>query len=263
MPRRTKALTADQVLAQIKRLERYLNNLRMVPATNVYRSKVILPLFSKALTLGRAICVLLENGFPAEAFGMSRTLVDIYLYVRYMSNKDSEARITAYVEYWARVHKEWGNILEKHYPQKKVKTPSFHGQAMKMAQKFASKHQWTGLGGQAKLMALEEDTVEKDEKGQPWKSEFDYDVIYFWTSHYVHATIIALTAHSSELGEVFRIRPRQRTERDLVGVASFNTLAFISRIIICGCRVMNHEQPERILEDMHKLMKKFATRKAR
>ena len=112
-------------------------------------------------------------------------------------------------------------------------------------------------------MALEEDTVEKDEKGQPWKSEFDYDVIYFWTSHYVHATIIALAAHSSELGEVFRIRPRQWTERDLAGVAAFNTLAFISRIIICGCRVMHHEQPERILEDMHKLMKRFATQKAR
>jgi len=64
---------------------------------------------------------------------MSRTLVDIYLYVRYMSNKDSEARITAYVQYWARVHKEWGNILAKHYPQKKVKLPSFHRQAMKAA----------------------------------------------------------------------------------------------------------------------------------
>src|SRR5260370_28688150 len=111
----------------------------MIRATNVYRSMVFLPLFSKGWTVGGAICVILENGFPAEAFGMSRTLVDIYLYVRYMSNKDSEARITTYVQYWARVHKEWGNILAKHYPHKKVKLPSFHRQAMKMAQKFASK----------------------------------------------------------------------------------------------------------------------------
>ena len=87
----------------------------------------------------RSACLLSQKkpesrfGTLNEAFGMSRTLVDIYLYVRYMSNKDSEARITAYVQYWARVHKEWGNILAKHYPQKKVKLPSFHRQAMKAA----------------------------------------------------------------------------------------------------------------------------------
>jgi hypothetical protein len=39
----------------------------MIPATQVYRAKVIVPLFSKALTLGRAICVLVDKGFPAEA----------------------------------------------------------------------------------------------------------------------------------------------------------------------------------------------------
>jgi hypothetical protein len=64
---RAKAPTARQVRAQIKRLENWINGLEMIPATQIYRSKVILPLFSKALTVGRALCVLVDKGFPAEA----------------------------------------------------------------------------------------------------------------------------------------------------------------------------------------------------
>jgi hypothetical protein len=132
---------------------------------------------------------------------------------------------------------------------------------MKIAAKFTSKHQWTGHGGQAKFMALEEDTREVDEHGKPFKSEFDYDVIYFWTSHYVHGTIIALDGHASEPGEVFRVGARRWIEKGRGSDALFNTLVFISKIIICGCRVMREEQPENILQDMNKLMKKFAVRR--
>jgi hypothetical protein len=233
----------------------------MIPATQVYRSKVILPLFSKALTVGRAICALVDEGFPAEAFGVSRTLVDIYFCVRYMSNKDTEARITTYVEYWARVHEEWGNIIAKYFPKTKLKHPSWHDEVIELAKKFRSKHQWTGHGGQARLMALEEDTRELDEEGKPFKSDFDYDVIYFSTSHYVHVTVIALEGHASERGEVFRVRARQWIDQRRGDEALFNTLGFLSRIIICGCRVMREEQPEEILHDMNALMKNFADKK--
>src|SRR5260370_37942410 len=111
MHQKTRRPTTRRVRTQINRFERYKNIWGMIPASQVYRSKVILPLFSKALTVARAICVLVDKGFPAEAFGMSRTLVDMYFCVRYMSNKDTESRITTYVEYFARVHQEWGSII--------------------------------------------------------------------------------------------------------------------------------------------------------
>jgi hypothetical protein len=250
-----------EVRAQINRLERYVNKLGVIPATGVYRSRVILALLSKALTVGKAICTLVEAGFPAEAFGLSRTLVDIYFCVRYMSNKDTESRVKTFVEYWARVHQEWLNIIAKHFPNTKITLPSFHDEAMEMAKKFTSKHQWTGHGGQAKFMALEPDTVDVDMQGQPFKSEFDYDVIYFWTSHFVHVTVIALDGHASEPGAVFQVRARKLVEQGHAGEALFNTLAFISRTFISGCRAMNEEQPENILQDIHDLMSKYATGK--
>ena len=62
---------------------------------------------------------------------------------------------------------------------------------------FKNKAHWTGHGGQARLMALEADTVERDERGEPITGAFDYDALYFWTSQFVRATVDGVEAHAS------------------------------------------------------------------
>lgn len=81
-----------QVLPLIEELEKFIDDAGFIPATATYRSTVILALLSKALTVSRASCVLVESGFPEEAFGLTRTLIDIYLVVRYISNQHTESR---------------------------------------------------------------------------------------------------------------------------------------------------------------------------
>ena len=242
------------ILREIRKLERYLNGLKMVPATDLYRSKVILALLSKALTVGRAVCALVDAGFPGEAFGLSRTLTDIYFCVRYIGNKDTESRAETFAKYDARVRLEWQNVIHKHFPQKTV--PALDTVVLETAKEFKSKSHWTGHGGQAKLMALEEDTVEVDAQGQPVKSEFDYDAIYFWTSHFVHVTVDALDGHAGLPGEVFRVRARIGREKKLGKNALFNTAVFLSKTFVCALHAMNEEQP-RALEDLYTLTSKF------
>jgi Family of unknown function (DUF5677) len=106
----------SNVLTQIYRLESYLNGLNMVPATALYRNTVVLSLMAKALKVSRAVCVLIDADFPAEAFGISRTLIDIYFSVRYIGNTDTEKRAEKFVNYSTRLRKEWQIIIMKHYP---------------------------------------------------------------------------------------------------------------------------------------------------
>lgn len=251
-------IPVSAVQKRIENLERYVNQLRIIPATNVYRTKVVLPILSKALNVSRAICTLVKAGFPAEAFAMSRTLIDIFFCVRYMSNRDTDSRITTYVEHAGKVHEEWGNIIKKFFPNNRVVYPSFHKDMLRLAKKFRSKHLWTGLGGQAKAMALEEDMRETDEQGKPFKNEFDYEVLYFWTSQFVHVTVRALDAHASPPGEVFRIRSTRRAEAPRGQDALFNVLVYLSKTMVCVCRIIREEQPEIILQDMQRLMRKHA-----
>jgi len=74
-------------------------------------------------------------------------------------------------------------------------------------------------------MALEPDTYEFDATGNPTKCEFDYEVLYKWTSHYVHATVTSLESHFTENREVFRIRARSHIELSKANSALFNVLA--------------------------------------
>jgi hypothetical protein len=80
------------VLRLIAKLEKQLNGLEIIPATSSYRTSVILALLSKSLTVSRATCALIAAGFPAEAFGLTRTLIDIYFAVRYIGAKSGGAK---------------------------------------------------------------------------------------------------------------------------------------------------------------------------
>jgi len=233
----------------------------MIPATGALRNRIILALLSKALTVGRAICALVEADFPAEAFGMSRTLIDIFFCVRYMSNKDTEERVTTYAQYAARIQQEWVSINDKYFPNRPLKLSSFHEEAMQIAATFKSRHQWTGYGGQAKMMALEPDSFERNEQGEPITGEFDYDIHYSWTSHFVHATVKAIEAHAVAPGEVFRIRAKISEENDYSRLSLINVLAYLNRTFIQACHAMHEDQPETILQDMLKMMKKFGKKK--
>jgi len=90
----------EQVRSLVSQLEDFVNRSDIIPAVRRYRTIVVLGLLSKALTVARAVCCLVENGFPAEAFGLTRTLIDIYLTLRYISNADTEVRAERYARFF-------------------------------------------------------------------------------------------------------------------------------------------------------------------
>lgn len=249
--------TQREVLKQIDRLEQFINDWKMVPATGALRNQVLLALLSKALTVGRATCALVKSEFPAEAFGLSRTLIDIFFSVRYISNNNTEARATTFVDYRARVRKEFLDVHNRFFPKKALDAATTLGaETVQIAEKFKTKGHWTGHGGQAKLMALEPDENEKDELGEPLTGAVDYDAYYFWTSHFVHGTITAVDAHGVPPGEVFRVHRNPAKESEYGRLALFNVLVYLNKTFIHACRAMREGQPEKILQSMFKMMQR-------
>lgn len=106
-----------------------------------------------------------------------------------------------------------------------------------------------GHAGQTKAMALEDDSFEMDANGKPIKNEFDYDVIYWWTSQFVHGTVGSMYSHIVEPGETFRVRAKLELEKGRGVEALFNIAVFVSRTFIYACRAMNEEQPDEILRE--------------
>lgn len=259
---RIPVMRVRSVETQITALETYLNELRVIPATRMYRSRILLALLSKALTVGRAVCRLVDAGFAAEAFGLTRTLVDIYFTVRYLTNKEAESRTERFVEYSAKVQQAWAEVDSKYFPNRRVPLRSAR-EVSEIARKFTSKHQWTGERGQARHMAYEDDTFEVDKNKRPLKAELDYDATYFETSHFVHVTIIALKGHGSEHGVVFRVRAAIREEWNYADKALFNVVDLLLKIFIRACRAMGEPQPEAVLRRMYETIRRYNRRKRR
>lgn len=95
---------------------------------------------------------------------------------------------------------------------------------------------WTGMRGQTKAMALEDDSFEMDADGKPIKNEFDYDVIYWWT-----LVDIAIRPRDCRFNvrHIFRVRAKLELENGRGMGALFNAAVFVSRTFVYGSRCVN------------------------
>ena len=252
---KTRALVAE-TFDSIEKLENFINESGIIPATGYIRSKIILALLSKCLTVGRAVCTLVEAGFSDEAFGLARTLIDIYFIVRYISNKNTESRAQRFAEFFLKNHESWTIVIEKFYPHITPIDSEFHRTALEVAKNYKSPHEWSGEEQKTKSLAMEPDTYELDESGDGTTAEFDYEVMFKWTSHYVHSTVSCLGKHLAEVGDTFRVRagtsPTVDKDKPL-----FHVLAYVSKTVICAFRALRQDQPDEILQEMHRRMQGY------
>jgi hypothetical protein len=107
-----------------------------------------------------------------------------------------------------------------------------------------------------RALALEPDAIEVDASGSPVNVKFDYETLYFWAGHHVHATIQSLGGHEFDTHERFKVHSRKKAERELGPIALFNVLAFTCKTFICGLRFLKLDQP-RAMNRMWKMMEKF------
>src|SRR5437879_2521281 len=164
-------------LESIEKLEQYIDDAAFIPATQQHRGQIILALFSKALTVGRAACALVREGFGEEAFGMSRTLIDIYFAVRYIANKDTEARAERFAMFFTKDQEGWQKVVPKYYPHIVAPDTLERREILVMAKNYRNPNDWSGEPEKTKSLAKEQDTYEFDSAGNGITGEFDYEIM--------------------------------------------------------------------------------------
>jgi hypothetical protein len=203
---------------------------------------VALALYSKAITVAEATVALLDAGFGDEAFGMTRTLVDIFFSLHYIANVDTEERARRYAQFTAKDSEVWSEVAKTYWPQQQFRLPD--ERVKRIAATYRSPHQWSGK--HVKEMALEPDAHELDPAtGQPAVHDFAYKVVYRWTSHYVHPTVGALGNHLVQAGrDVFVVRGG--SGKNMQHMAVFNTACYLVNTMISFFRCMGEPQPDRM-----------------
>jgi hypothetical protein len=243
----------------------------------VFLDKVALAHVSKGLTVAKGVVCLLDADLPEEAFGLSRTLVEVAFNLRFITNKYSEQRARRFVHYYARWKLEQIRRAVKHYKgdvdakgrrqskytkaQLRAHVPDYK-LIVKYALKFPNRTSWTETSnrkskGGAWKMATEPDTHEKVD-GEPIKWEFDYDWIYFWTSQYVHATVACMDTHAVVPKEAFEIHIAPQHGEHTAGLAVFNTGLYLHKILVMALRSIKYDFPHELMEPLGRLLTEMA-----
>jgi len=232
-----------------------LNEAWIFPPVDGYRYMVALALYSKCITVAEATLSLLDAGFSDEAFGMTRTLVDIFFTLHFIANKDTDERARRYAQFTAKDSEVWTEVTKTYWPQH---VQPLEERIQELAASYRSPHRWSGLN--IKEMALEPDTAEVDPAtGSPAVHDFAYSVVFRWTSHYVHPTIGALGNHLVQAGRDNFIVCSGRG-KDMNHMTVFNTAAYVTNTMICFYRCMGDPQPERLSNWAGALVKHIARR---
>lgn len=228
----------------IRLLERYVNERELRPRQGYAADWVLLALVSKSIWVAKSVCTLVRSGFPEEAFGLTRTLTDIFFTVRYICNQDSDRRARRFGNFFAKEQEMWLRVKNVHFPKTKLRSRPDQGKLTAIAKEFPHPHRWSGHD--TRYLAQEPDTIEMDSAGNPATQMFDYEVIYAWTSKFVHPTVAAIDSHIGPKDVPFRIAAFERPTLGEDDCALFNTVLFLSKIFIYVFRHLNTGLPDHL-----------------
>jgi hypothetical protein len=272
-------LLTPQRKREMKRLLRkiviFIDTQTLYPRGHLFLDKVVLAHVSKSLNVAQGIMALIDAGFPEEAFGVSRTMVEIALNLRYITNRNSEQRAKRFVHYLARWKMELMRRGLKHFYRtdtqgnwvldpKGERIPNYtktdfrnmldkkkYAAYVKAARKYPKRTSWTDTGSKASrggvwMMAMEPDRYESI-NGRPMKWEFDYDWMYFWTSQYVHATVVSLEdGHATRPAHAFVVRRPFQAGGNNADMAVFNAAVQLNKILLMAYRALGLPYPDEI-----------------
>jgi len=238
----------------------YLNKLELYPrGAGVYLDAVVLAILSKSIRVAEAICLLVEREFHSEAFGLSRTMFELALSARYISNADPFDRSRMFVDFYAKDHEGWTKLISKYYPAAVPEFHPKHAQMLEIAKELRDPHRWSGKS--VKDLAMENDAFETLQNGSTFRWEYDYEVIYKWTSHYVHGTVVAVDEHATGPRQPFKVKGGPNVSKG--DMALFNLVIYLNRSFIAAFRSINHEIAQKMLDEFDAVLKKLVLSQTR
>lgn len=205
------------ILGEITKLETYIECLRSeIEGLEILPrllfeypiDSIALGMLSKAFALSRACLLLLRSDFPDEAYGLSRSIVEITLILRYItSNLDLQAkRAVQFLTYSVDFKNYWLYFARKAYEGKpEAEEIERYAKLYKLSgdPSKAQKH-WSELRGftrEARKLNHPLDGLTIDDN---FKSR-SHAVDYFQTSQYVHCSQPAIDHYVPAEGRAFVI----------------------------------------------------------
>jgi hypothetical protein len=111
------AFSFEATIAFVDSLQQNINNLSIFTRRGDYYTFDLVAgeAIAKAFTLCRAVIVLVQSGFPDEAFALCRSLFELSMYLRYITREPSllQARSLDFLRFGVNAKGFWADLLNK------------------------------------------------------------------------------------------------------------------------------------------------------
>jgi Family of unknown function (DUF5677) len=212
------AESSDHAVTFIRQIENAFVAKAVFPR-NCYPDKSLTRLFRRATTTATAIARLTRSGYGADALGLTRSLIDDWLVVRWITNKETEVRGTLFFDFWAKQLERVSDLSEQYGPEDQEIVPL----TATVEERAAQFKKWSTLGPTAKQMEEEEEVLDPGSTMQ-FARGWTYDVLFFLTSCYIHPTAIGVRHRGLPMRSVLsfdRANEDSEAEQALVAVGAF------------------------------------------
>jgi hypothetical protein len=212
------AESSEHAVAFIGRIENAFVSKAVFPR-NCYPDKSLTRLLRRVTTTARAIARLTRLGYGADALGLTRSLIDDWLVIRWITNKETEVRGKLFYDFWAKQLERMSDLSEQYGPEGQDSIPL----TARVEERAAQFKKWSSLGPTSKQMEEEEEVLDPGSTMQ-FARGWTYDVLFFLTSCYIHPTAIGVRHRDLPMRSVLsfdRENEDSEAEQALVAVGAF------------------------------------------
>jgi uncharacterized protein DUF5677 len=238
----------EKVRAYITEAKAEVDKLEIIPRTLTRYAfdSVALAAVSKAFAISKACLALLSSGFPDEAYGLSRSLVECAINLRYLTQDPTlrDQRTDDFIKYFWATKAYWlyqGLQQFDGKPEEQEIRNYAKQQGIDPNAKCARRH-WSGDSGFVWKVTLENHPLDGPASSEHLKKT-SYAVDYHQTSSLVHCSQPALDNYFSEEGNSFRVSPSSGKYDQPSQKTLFILVLYLHSAIAYALFGMNLERP--------------------
>jgi hypothetical protein len=250
-PQDDEQFSLELTIEEVDGLEREINDFRILTRrADIYPFDTVAgELLGKSFALARAAILLIEQGFPDEAFGLCRSLYEAAIYLRYVT-KDSECmheRATAFLKFGRDSKAFWAQLLKS--------SGSLTAEEIEEIDQYITENEipddpkiitrpWSGVWKLIEKISVESHPLDAPSSSKELRDK-QRAFAYTDTSSYVHCTQPSLNHYALDWKELISIG---RPSRGAAGNASKACLAIqvhlreIVRYCLFGMKVVSLEE---------------------
>jgi len=210
----------------LKRMERALNAIELQPRNpNRYPFDcVALEIVNKSFALARSCLSLIRNGFPDEAYGLSRSIIECAMNLRFITQnpiaQGDRTKLFYIVEMTDK--RSWLEFARSYLTDSEMlKGLEAYAAEIRLEERFPDAQEprhWSHLRGFVWRVATEEHPLDQDMNPERLR-KIAYALDYAYASQYVHCSQVAIGSYLPEFGvwqRPFKVS-RSAPEKDIPG----------------------------------------------